>query len=582
MTTTECPRGARIAWNELFSVLSLEAQKEILAIKDRCSIEPEDMAKQLSITFFPFPPPTSVSADTRKFAEELRETLERLGVDIVPFEKSLVVIPLRKVLARIARILVNNGFHLYERMVSGSTTRIYADSQVVINTLRRKRIKKGISVIAVGESALGDLPAEHTASFTDTVIITVIDWPDTITEDSEFADHFNEALKLFAYHVSNIVISVSKDKWMLYNFNAAHPIYARHERFEDAVLQALIPKIASPIRPCRLEELKIDGHGFDVDDPRYRVFIDDLVSGARLFEKTELYPRGKKIDSLPFRTAFHRWIGKIHLDERSGMSYGFLARQLPVTTMEAPLALEEAHQRFKGFMRPGEDFFYDGERKLHVAVKVRGNTFVLKVPEVWVLTQRSGSNKTNPDLQRDLILLGLKDGEMYLRSPQGLKIDRDYKPSFDTRVILAHAVGNALVAQIQMLAASPGAFSQSLRDNGMSISHWHGYFHPAFLPGGWWRHGLENPHVACSSPQSAVYALAGKLNAYRRSLEEGKEFLGDIHIEPHHGTNMVYSDLSGLAAYLLAHRSSVSLGNRFLNLYEAVRSEGRGDHSGLP
>jgi hypothetical protein len=71
------------------------------------------------------------------------------------------------------------------------------------------------------------------------------------------------------------------------------------------------------------------------------------------------------------------------------------------------------------------------------------------------------------------------------------------------------------------------------------------------VPKGYVVHGKENPPVSCSTPQSAAYSLLGKLDALELSLETGIDYLGDIHIEPGHGTNIVGTrSLTGMARFL--------------------------------
>jgi hypothetical protein len=67
---------------------------------------------------------------------------------------------------------------------------------------------------------------------------------------------------------------------------------------------------------------------------------------------------------------------------------------------------------------------------------------------------------------------------------------------------------------------------------------WHGYVPENKLPNNYFLHGTNNLPVACSTPQSSIYALAGKLHAFQSSIFEQNIYRGDVHIEPHHGTNV--------------------------------------------
>lgn len=133
--------------------------------------------------------------------------------------------------------------------------------------------------------------------------------------------------------------------------------------------------------------------------------------------------------------------------------------------------------------------------------------------------------------------MGLVEGDIIFDLPVG--VDRqDIQPSYDTLSILAHATGNAIAASILRAQESNPVFSRNLADKGASISHWHGYPNEDQNPFGYFSHGKNNPPVSCSTPQSAVYSLAGKMSSLNKSISSNKEYCGDVHIEKYHGTNI--------------------------------------------
>ncbi len=183
------------------------------------------------------------------------------------------------------------------------------------------------------------------------------------------------------------------------------------------------------------------------------------------------------------------------------------------------------------------------------------------------MTLRSGSDKTKFNEKTDLLKIGIKNGQMLAELPDGLSIGSDYRPSFDTKVILAHAVGNAIIATVLAHFNPQNQYSMMLSKNGISISHWHGYFNDELLPEGIESYGSINPHVSCSSPQSAIYALEGKFEYLTKKIQSMnwlEQYRGDIHIEPHHGINVVYPSLRELARYIIKHPDSTSLGNKYI------------------
>ncbi len=253
------------------------------------------------------------------------------------------------------------------------------------------------------------------------------------------------------------------------------------------------------------------------------------------------------------------------------MSYGFLAKQLPVELQ----LLTPCSQPGGNKHRPDKDY-YTEKGHLYIVLELTSGKYCLRVPPVWVLSLRSGSDKTNINVEKDILLLGLVDGKMYLRTPKGMKLRADYRPSFDTKVILAHAVGNAIIASILertgSLEHSGNEFSKRIKIGGAAIAHWHGYIRPDLIPRGWSVHGYNNPHVACSTAQSAIFALSGKLQSFKNLLGNDQEaYHGDVHIEPHHGTNITFTSIYDLATFLLESNAS-ELGNKYLNGYEVYNS----------
>lgn len=575
-------------------MLSREALTTILGINEHVDLSSQEMAQRIRIAFYPHVG-TQVSEHTKAFTVKLRAALTDLGVSIVDYEASLETYPLVKTLKRFVWTLTNNMFCLLPRfMRPGDLGKHFFDRASLRQFLGRTRIKKGTSIIVVGRQE-ERLPMEHIYSFKHNSVITILDIKQEIIDSPEFMTHFDTAMNFFAHHMTNIVIGVSQQKWIIYNFNASHPTYSTSADLKPILLKGLIPKIAAPVRPYRLSEFFIHKKRFDPLSKQYQASTTDLVDGARAFAATNLYPPGRKIDDLPFRTAFHRFIGSLHLDNRSGMSFGFLAKVLPMRLPQvysymgdtvkkqaitalvhkeaiAPELAREIHLHLAG--KEPNDFFVH-QKTCYVALSVGKRRFVVEVPDVEVLSQRSGSDKTHIQPTKDLLILGLSNGRMSIRMAKDAIIDGGYKPSFDTQVILAHAVGSGIMAGIvraskKLHAAGVGQGSTSTFDTivekqGIGIAHWHGYVNNNLIPHTVAVYGGENPHVSCSSPQSALYALAGKINTLSAHVAKGIPFVGDIHIEPHHGTNLSFTSQRELVKFLQSHPDMTELGNRYLD-----------------
>ena len=124
------------------------------------------------------------------------------------------------------------------------------------------------------------------------------------------------------------------------------------------------------------------------------------------------------------------------------MSYGFLARQLPVNLGTAK-KLCEAPDNLRKLNWEAKDF-YEVDDQLCIGPIFCHQRFVLGIPDVSVLCTRSGCEKTELNPSKDVLMLSLHDGRMIVRTPRGTS--GDCQPSFDSTTILAHAIGNAIVA----------------------------------------------------------------------------------------------------------------------------------------
>jgi len=483
--------------------LSKEAIQKILGIKEKVYLEPKEMAKHLTVSFLPSN--ISLSPILDRFIKKLKRSLIHWGVKIVPYEKILT---------------------------------------------KTNRIKEGVVVFT--PPIEGDyLPINYVTSFTSNQIITIIEKPPFIKNHISFDKHIEIAMKLFAWHMSNLIISVDKESWRIYNFNASFPTYKYDENFDKNILYGLISKIATPIRPLRLSEFIIKRKKrLEID----KEILEDFVEGSILLGRTGLFPSLIEIDKLRFRNYLHKLIASQYLDKRSGLSYGFLARQLPI---KLPLLI--SLDKIKKDINFKNDYFVK-KGKIFIVLKINRKKFCMCVPRIWVFTTRSGCKKTELIPERDLCKIGLFNGQLIMEVPENIDYLSDYKPSFDTRVILAHAIANVIFGAVLKYFRPDNPFSQRLEENGMAIVHWHGYIRNKFIPVGYWEYGRDNPAVSCSSPQTAIYAFRGKHRAVEESLSKGIEYLGDIHVEPQHGVNVTWDSIRNLAFFLLSDSRISKLG----------------------
>lgn len=541
-------------------MLSQEAIQKILDIDGDVITTPAEMAKHLSVTFFPVMG-KDVDEEIIAFSDKLKKTFIELGVSVLDYESCLERVLLRKRVKRVVSVLVNNLKYLIFSLIKKNKNSFFIPFSSLKRIVRSHRLKRGISIIALGSLDSDYLPMQFISSFKSNSVIHIVKFPVEKFETSGFHTHYEKAMALFAHHMANIVIGVSDKKWILYNFNASHPIFDTENNFSEHVLKALIPKIYAPISPNLISEFNILNSRFSPLDKDNYPTVNHIRDMAQGLSVTGLFPEGKKINDLPFRDNFHKYIGKLHLDNRNGMSFGFIAEQMPTKLSE----MIEIGQ--EGFEDRDKDYYYeDGKLFINIALDIDSERkyYSMMVPDVWVMTLRSGSNKTNFDVNNDLLKIGLVAGRMCMQFPVGVKITGDFKPSFDTKVILAQAVGNAIAASVHRLIFNKSLFAETIEKNGIPIVHWHGYINPSKIMQGVLEYGRSNPHVACSSPQSAIYSLSGKLEKIFESVAGLEDLCGHAHVEPHHGINLSHIDMISFIKAVQADPDITVLGNRYL------------------
>ncbi|MGA9116490.1 MAG: hypothetical protein WB626_06925 [Bacteroidota bacterium] len=413
---------------------------------------------------------------------------------------------------------------------------------------RTGKLRDGIVVIAPGELGTGDLPVDYAANLRRVTIVGLLDRPLPVEDSHHPQERLNSIVRDLSWSIVQVVIYVQEDAWTICTMNGAIIRCPHGETLDGDVLATLIPKLAAPVVPPHTSDYDLREGDLDVAAPGIAPYARDFASSSPLWQRTGLMLFHTSLDSLKFRNRYYRRIAAAYLDHRSGMSYGFLARQLagpvrPAETLEEFLRGEADGRAQEGVWRRDD--------RLWVRLDFHAGPLVAEVPPVWILSTRSGCDKTRIDIARDLVLTGLVRGTVVFKTPRGMSARVDCRPSYDTAAILAHAAGNALAASV-LKQLRPGApFVEAFERSGMAIAHWHGDLDRAALPAGYFVHGRTNPPVSCSTHQSAVFALAGKLGALNESLVRDIPFRGDVHVEPHHGVNVSWESLHGLAEWLL-------------------------------
>jgi hypothetical protein len=492
-----------------FDVLSEGAVKGILGIHQPVPLSHTTLSSSLRVTFLPV---SSASKRLLDFVQRLRCALISSGVTVIEYEHAL------------------------------------ADA-------KRGKVREGIAIIATGELKPGDLPVDHVSNLRTTTLVGIVDGPCPADREGGLQEKLNSVVKSLAWSIVQAAIFVDESSWTICTMNGAIIKNYYGDSFVKDVFSTLVPKMAAPVVPPHSADFEVHEELLDLSSHELAPYVSDFTESARLWADTGLMLFHTTLNSLSFRNRFYKRLAAAYLDHRSGMSYGFLARQLSTPVMPA-MTYDEAEKNLGPLNWNGEGFQWLGDR-LIVGLSVNTQTMVMEVPEVRVLTTRSGCDKSNIDAHRDLVLMGLSRGRVILETPKGVSTKIDCKPSYDTVTILAHAVGNSLIAGVLSRLKPAASFAAAFRKSGMALAHWHGQLDESLLPQGYFVHGETNPPVSCSTHQAAIYALTGKMKALRKSFDQGIDFQGDAHIEPHHGVNITGQSLVALARWVLEHATTI-------------------------
>ena len=383
------------------------------------------------------------------------------------------------------------------------------------------RFASGTVILAPGYFSDSELPINHVTTLYNNIIVGIYDEPAPLTPASLPQQRLDAIVGRLARDMVHILVFVTDRSWTICTMNGGVITFNTPYPLQSDVQSTLIPKLTAQVVPPTSDKFTIEHGALKSDTPLFRDVSGDFLECSALWSNNAALLTHTSTEGLQYRNIFYQRIVARYLDQRSGMSYGFFARQLPVAVQAARLS-------------EGADV---------LSIRLLDRVVSVPIPDISVITTRSGCKKNYLDPEKDLLEIGLLrrhgKGVAYIKTSAGVPETNAARPSFDTLTILAHALGNALTASILMTLRPDALFPYYLARSGASITHWHDYPNSEQLPEGYYLHGNNNPPVACSTPQSAAYSLLGKISALEQALEEGNEYLGDVHIEPNHGTNIV-------------------------------------------
>lgn len=351
-------------------------------------------------------------------------------------------------------------------------------------------------------------------------IVAVIEVPedDLQNPDSVFQHNFNidHILKGF---MSWIGVS-SNRKFRMYSINGCSRVYDWDE-LDSIKLDMMTKFFSRPKVPRHTDFVTEFKHPENVTVPEY--LKDYYYNMSRVLTDKQLLPI--KRDICYFGCNLITYTAKKFLCDRNGMSYGFLAYQLPVelgniSEVQNVIEFEEAERNY-GFI--GTKFYFS----------MGGKIYKIDMPDIYIATTRSGCDKSNIDSNNDLILYNINEFNITQYIPNKKTL---CQPSFDIWLILIQSICNTIIASVLNHFNPNHPYTRIANDKGLMIVHVHGFPRKDALNDDLLVFGHNNPSITCGCPESAYYCYHDQLGEFFQKLPEYIDnYSGSLFLEKDHG-----------------------------------------------
>lgn len=499
-------------------------------------INPKFMAENLKISFRPLPDNYYNQVIVR-FRQQLIFYLQKHGVTVIPWKEATTE------LTHTIKIPILN----WHKSLKIQSVRADIDAIVDVerpNSWLRKlgiiiaenwyklsynwlKEKQQMSVIQIAK--LSSWAEDHAAKYvedpTNTQVVTLTNIDNQFVSPlTPYTEKIRIGINTLVKTFSEIVIGVSNEEFSILNMNLSDSKFL-HNEIEDFALKSFIPKVFVPITPLLISRFELGKY-----NPHLSNYANKLIKLGQDLESTGLFPNGFKLDEVIQRKS-HRDIVDVIVNGRTGVSYGFVAYIEPPHYVGKPeITIEEWENLLPVAGFSSYELRQNQQSRRYIKLNINAENRFKQIPDIWLVSSRSGANKTNLNIDSDILRIGLQD-KLHLQLPLGSSSNKaDIKPSYDIYVMLAISLATAL-------------YTPEIIANGAPIVHFHGY--PDFH---WFQEneycvGMNNPSVPCGTYESGVFNFLG-------IADLGNQIINDVNlislIEPDHGTNFIAKDLEYL------------------------------------
>ncbi|MBO1065205.1 MULTISPECIES: hypothetical protein [Nostocales] len=505
-------------------------------------INPQFMAENLKVTFRPLPDYYDNQVIVR-FRQQLIFYLQKHGVKVIPWKEATTE------LKHTIKIPVIN-WHKSLKMQS-----VRADIDAVIDVERpnswlrklgifvaetwyklsytwlKEKQKMSVVQIAKLSSWAEDHAAKYVEDPTNTQVIILTDIDDEFVNPlTPYPEKIRIGINTLVKTFSEIVIGVSHEKFSILNMNLSDSNFAPNE-VENFALKSLIPKVFVPITPLLISRFELGEY-----NPHLSTYAGKLIKLGQDLASTGLFPAGFKLDEVVKRKS-HRDIVNVIVNGRTGVSYGFVAYAEPPHYVGKPeITIDEWDNLLPVAGFSSYELRQNEQGRRYIKLNINAENRFKQIPDIWLVSSRSGANKTDLSIDTDILRIGLQD-KLHLQLPLGSNAQKaDIKPSYDIYVMLAISLAAAL-------------YTPELIANGAPIVHFHGYPDVDWFQEKEYCVGMNNPSVPCGTYESGVFNFLG-------IADLGDQIINDVNlislVEPDHGTNFIANDLEYLVNRLKA------------------------------
>jgi hypothetical protein len=363
--------------NKRSPYLSPKASHRLLGIEKQVPLTVSTMSANLCVTFYP---DTTLDPALETFASDLQEAFAAEKVKIVPYDEAL----------------------------AGT---------------KKGRVREGITLVTLGEGQTGNLASDHISSLYLNPVVGVFHEPSPVQEDSSLQAKLDAIVGVLAWQMVHVAVFVDGAAVTICTMNGAVVTLDTAETGLRDVARTLIPKLTALVVPPRASDIDYRYGALDSTSAEFAPYVEDFLACGRVWAQSKAMMSHTSVDSLEYRSPFYKRIVSTYLDQRSGMSYGFFAWQLP-TPVERALTASEGEHRFGANGRRQEALF-EADGQEYVRVAFLGEEYFVAVPDVWVLSTRSGCNKFFLNPETDIVRMGLRKGRVVFDTPRGIKSSAD-------------------------------------------------------------------------------------------------------------------------------------------------------------